>query len=213
MLQCQFDSKTPLAKCLTSTLYEKYTSMTENDMTQTDNQSAEEININPDESVQGNTHNNDVMEEENEIEVLRGNLDEQKDKYLRLIAEFDNYKRRNAKERMELIQTAGREIITAMLDVLDDTDRAEKQLHSASEFQQVKDGVQLVFNKFRSVLKSKGLVSMESINKDFDAELHEAITEIPAPTNELVGKVIDEVTKGYYLGDKIIRHAKVVVGK
>ena len=182
-------------------------------MTQTDNHSAEEIDINPDDSITGTTQINDVMEEENEMEVLRGNLDEQKDKYLRLVAEFENYKRRNAKERMELIQTAGREIISAMLDVLDDTDRAEKQLHSASELQQLKDGVQLVFNKFRSVLKSKGLIPMESINKDFDTELHEAITEIPAPTNDLIGKVIDEVTKGYYLGDKIIRHAKVVVGK
>ena len=187
--------------------------MADKDMGQTDNQSLDEMDINADDSIPGTSHMSDMMEEENEMEKLQSELDQQKDKYLRLVAEFDNYKRRNAKERMELIQTAGKEIITAMLDVLDDTDRAEKQLQTTEDLPQVKDGVQLIFNKLRSILKSKGLIAMESINTEFDVEKHEAITEIPAPTKELKGKVVDEITKGYYLGDKIIRHAKVVIGK
>ena len=149
---------------------------------------------------------------EAELEKLKTELDASKDKYLRLVAEFDNFRRRSAKERMDLIQTAGREVIKELLDVLDDSDRAQKQLDK-SEDAQVKEGVTLVFNKLRAVLQSKGLKPMESIGKDFDTDLHEAITEIPAPTEELKGKVVDEVIKGYYLNDKIIRHAKVVVGK
>jgi molecular chaperone GrpE len=111
------------------------------------------------------------------------------------------------------MQNAGKEIITSLLDVLDDCDRAEKQLQETESNEQVKQGVQLVFNKLRSILQSKGLKAMESINTEFDVEKHDAITEIPAPTPEAAGKVIDEIQKGYYLNDKIIRHAKVVVGK
>jgi molecular chaperone GrpE len=111
------------------------------------------------------------------------------------------------------MQTAGKEVITSMLDVLDDCDRAEKQIQKADDINQVKEGIQIVFNKLRSALQAKGLKAMESINTDFDVEKHEAITEIPAPSKDLKGKVVDEVTKGYYLNDKIIRHAKVVVGK
>ncbi|HEX8460698.1 MAG TPA: nucleotide exchange factor GrpE, partial [Segetibacter sp.] len=116
-------------------------------------------------------------------------------------------------ERMELIQTAGKEVITSMLDVLDDCDRAEKQLNSATDLSQIKEGVQLVFNKLRTTLQNRGLKAMESISTDFDVEKHEAITEIPAPAEALKGKVVDEVTKGYYLNDKLIRYAKVVIGK
>ncbi len=147
------------------------------------------------------------------VEKMQSDLEEQKDKYIRLFAEFDNFKRRNAKERMELIQTAGREVITSLLDVLDDCDRAEKQLQKSDDLQQIKEGVQLVFGKLRNTLQSKGLKAMESISTDFDVEKHEAITEIPAPSPALVDKVVDEVQKGYYLNDKIIRFAKVVVGK
>lgn len=187
--------------------------MTEKDMGQTDNQSLDEMDINSDDSIPGSTHMSDKMEDESETEKLKSELAEQKDKYLRLIAEFDNYKRRNAKERMELIQTAGKEIITSMLDVLDDTDRAEKQFETTQDMEQLKDGIKLVFNKLRNVLKNKGLTAMESLHTDFDVEKHEAITEIPAPNTEMKGKVVDEIIKGYYLGDKIIRHAKVVIGK
>jgi molecular chaperone GrpE len=172
----------------------------------------ETLNINSDSDIPGNTHLTNA-EPENAVEKIQMELDEQKDKYMRLFAEFDNYKRRNAKERIELIQTAGKEVITAMLDVLDDCDRAEKQLQSSEDAEQIKQGVQLVFGKLRNILQSKGLKGMESINTGFDVEKHEAITEIPAPTKDLAGKVVDEVQKGYYLNDKIIRFAKVVVGK
>ena len=171
-----------------------------------------EMNINSDADIPGNTHLSNP-DSENVVEKFQAELDEQKDKYIRLFAEFDNFKRRNAKERIELIQTAGKEVITALLDVMDDCDRAEKQIQSSNDLQQIKEGINLVFGKLRNTLQSKGLKAMESINTDFDVEKHEAITEIPAPTPNLVDKVVDEVQKGYYLNDKIIRFAKVVVGK
>ena len=149
----------------------------------------------------------------NIVEKLQAELNEQKDKYIRLFAEFDNFKRRNAKERIELIQTAGKEVITSLLDVLDDCDRAEKQIQNSEDLHQIREGIQLVFGKLRNTMQSKGLRPMESIETDFDVEKHEAITEIPAPNPALVDKVVDEVQKGYYLNDKIIRFAKVVVGK
>ena len=169
--------------------------------------------INSDESMSGTTYLNDQLEDDNEKEKLTAELQEQKDKYLRLVAEFDNYRKRTAKERIELIQTAGREVISSLLDVLDDAERAEKQLQNTSDVPKALEGVQLVFNKLRSVLQSKGLKQMESAHTDFDVEKHEAITEIPAPNDQLKGKVVDEVQKGYYLNDKLIRFAKVVVGK
>ncbi len=173
------------------------------------------INFNSDDSLAGTTHLNDEManEEDDKIQQLEDQVKEANDKYLRLVAEFDNFRKRNAKERIELIKTAGEDVIKSMLDVLDDSERAAKQMESSDDITLVKEGVTLVFNKLKSTLFSKGLKAMESKEQDFDTELHEAITEIPAPTEELKGKVLDEVQKGYYLNDKIIRHAKVVVGK
>lgn len=147
-----------------------------------------------------------------ELDALKLELVDQKDKYLRLMADFENFRRRTAKERIELIQTASKEVIVSFLDVLDDCDRAEKQLNSSDDIALQKEGIQLVFNKVRSIMQSKGLKAMESINTPFDVELHEAITEVPVP-DDMKGKVVDEVTKGYLLNDKIIRFAKVVVGK
>ncbi|MCW3107002.1 MAG: nucleotide exchange factor GrpE [Segetibacter sp.] len=187
--------------------------MAEQDRPQTDNPSMEGVDINSDENIPGTSHLSDTLTDEVEVEKLKTELQEQKDKYLRLFAEFDNYKRRTAKERIELMQTAGKEVITSMLDVLDDCDRAEKQIQSTNDLNQIKEGVQLVFNKLRTTLQNKGLKPMESIGTEFDVEKHDAITEIPAPTPNLKGKVVDEVMKGYYLNDKIIRHAKVVIGK
>ncbi|MBA3675752.1 MAG: nucleotide exchange factor GrpE [Chitinophagaceae bacterium] len=151
--------------------------------------------------------------EEKELEKLTKEVELYKDKYVRLFAEFDNYKRRNAKERMELIQTAGKEVITSLLDVVDDCDRAEKQMNNSTDIDQVKEGVQLVFNKLRSTLQSKGLKAMESLDTEFDVEKHEAITEVEVHGKSKKGKVVDEIVKGYYLNDKLIRFAKVVVGK
>lgn len=171
------------------------------------------IDINADESVNGNTHLNQPLEEESELEKAKAESAELKDKYIRLVAEFENYKRRTAKERIDLIKTASRDLVTDLLDALDDAERAQKQLETTDDIEQVKEGVTLVFNKLRNVLQAKGLKPMESIGKDFDPDLHEAITEVPASTPESKGKVVDEIIKGYYLNDKIIRHAKVVVGK
>jgi len=171
------------------------------------------IGINADENLSGTTHLNEPVTNEPEIEILRNELGELKDKFIRKVAEFENFKKRSLKERMELIQTAGKEVILDMLEVLDDAERAEKQMNASEEMNQTKDGVMLVFNKLKSILTAKGLKPMDTINKDFDPDMHEAITEIPAPTEKLKGKVLDEIQKGYYLNDKIIRFAKVVVGK
>jgi len=170
------------------------------------------VDINTDENVAGTHHLNQELEEDDLLEKANMELQEQKDKYLRLLAEFDNYKRRSARERIELSQTAGKEIIISLLDVLDDCDRAEKQLQQENRTSDT-SGVLLVFNKLRNVLQSRGLKAMESLHTEFDVEKHEAISEVPAPSPELRGKVIAEVMKGYYLNDKIIRFAKVIVGK
>ena len=170
-----------------------------------------EMNINADADVPGNTHlSNEGAEDV--TEKLQTELEEQKDKYLRLFAEFDNFKRRSAKERIELIQTAGKDVIVSMLEVMDDCDRAEKQLQTSDDVASIKQGIALVFGKLRTTLSNKGLKAMQSIATEFDVEKHEAITEVPAG-DDMVGKVVDEVEKGYYLNEKIIRFAKVVVGK
>jgi len=144
---------------------------------------------------------------------LRAELADVKDKLLRKTAEFDNFRKRNAKERLELIVTAGREVITDLLEVLDDCDRAQKQFETSNDVKELKEGVTLIFNKLKNKLQARGLKPMETINTEFNPDMHEAITEIPAPNDAMKGKVIDEVVKGYYLNDKIIRFAKVVVGK
>src|SRR5258706_10644782 len=170
------------------------------------------VDINTDESVAGTHHLNQDLDEDDLVEKLNADLQEQKDKYLRLLAEFDNYKRRSARERVELSQTAGKEIIVSLLDVLDDCDRAENQLQQEKSSQDL-SGVLLVFSKLRNLLQNRGLKAMESLHSEFDVEKHEAISEVPAPSPDLRGKVVAEVMKGYYLNDKIIRFAKVIVGK
>lgn len=169
--------------------------------------------INVDENIGGTAHLNEEVGDEPATEKLQEELQEMKDKYLRLVAEFDNFRKRNAKERVELIQTAGKEVIISLLDVLDDCERAAAQMESSADITAIKDGVMLVFNKLKSILQSKGLREMESLHTDFDPDLHDAMAEIPATGEELKGKVMDNLQKGYYLNDKLIRHAKVVVGK
>jgi molecular chaperone GrpE len=134
------------------------------------------------------------------------------DKYLRLFAEFDNYKRRTQKERVELLQTAGKDVVVSMLPVLDDFERALKATENATEVSAIREGVMLVQTKLKSILNQKGLKEMESMHTIFDTDIHEAITKIPAPSDDLKGKVVDELEKGYTLNDKVIRFAKVVVG-
>lgn len=149
---------------------------------------------------------------ENESDVAQAQIKELNERYLRLYSEFDNYKKRTSKERVELIKTAGVEIIAEMIPVLDDFERAIKSNEKLEDMQAIKDGVKLIYNKFSGSLTKKGLEPMESINAEFNPDLHEAITNIPAPSEDLKGKVIDELEKGYFLHGKVIRFAKVVVG-
>jgi molecular chaperone GrpE len=171
-----------------------------------------------DEEIQGKDLPTDKNEEidnnsaEDEVPELELALKEQKDKYIRLFAEFDNYRRRTSKANIELIQTAGKDVIISLLEVLDDMDRAEEQLDN-SEDKHTKEGVLLVFNKLRKILENKGLKAIETLHTDFDVEKDEAISEMNVDNEKLKGKVVAEVQKGYLLNDKLIRHAKVVVGK
>ena len=138
---------------------------------------------------------------------------EEKDKYLRLFAEFENYKKRTSKERIELYKTANQEVITALIPILDDFNRANEQMEKESESID-QEGIHLIYNKFHEVLKNNGLnITEAKIGDEFDAELHEAITQIPAPSEGEKGKIIDIVEIGYQLGDRIIRYPKVVVGQ
>ncbi|AWM34932.1 nucleotide exchange factor GrpE [Hymenobacter nivis] len=136
-----------------------------------------------------------------------------KDKYLRQAAEFENYKRRTTKERIELFKTANQELMTALLPVLDDFERARAATLTTTDADAVRESIAIIYNKLGKTLQQKGLTPMEVKGGDFDADLHEAITQIPAPSDDLRGKIVDEVEKGYYLGDKVIRHAKVVLGQ
>lgn len=199
----------PLANPLTTLPLQTILNFMEDKDTITQN---EETNINADGDTLDTTNSGNESID-NTIEKIQAELNDQKEKYLRLFAEFDNFKRRTAKERIELMQTASKDVVVSMLEVLDDCDRAEKQLETSEDIFQIKEGIQLVFVKLKSIMASKGIKAMESIHTSFDVEKHEAITEIPAPTEDLIDKVVDEVIKGYYLNNKIIRFAKVIVGK
>ncbi len=148
-----------------------------------------------------------------EIEDLKQQHGELKDKFLRLMAEFENYKKRTLREKIEFMKTASQDTLSALLPVLDDFDRAKKNAEDESSKEPFSEGVTLVYNKLYNILKQKGLEPMETNGEPFDAELHEAFTEIPAPSDDMKGKIIDTIEKGYKLKDKIIRHAKVVIGK
>lgn len=150
---------------------------------------------------------------EDKFKEMEEELQESKDKYLRLYAEFDNFKKRTMKEKLELMKSASQDVVAALLPVLDDFDRAKKSADDKNSEEQFSEGVALVYNKLYSTLQNKGLAKMISDNEVFDPELHEAISEIPVPKDEMKGKIIDTIEQGYYLNDKIIRHAKVVVGK
>lgn len=148
-----------------------------------------------------------------ELEEKEAALSEAKDKYLRLYAEFENFKKRVIREKVNMMNSAAQSTIAAMLPVLDDFDRAKKNAEDENSAEPFSEGVMLVYHKLHNTLKQKGLEEMESTGEVFDPEFHEAITKIPAPTEEMKGKVIDTVERGYKLNDKIIRHAKVVVGE
>jgi len=172
-----------------------------------------------DEAIEEVENGNSEVKDENqnaeltEEEKLKEDLQKEKDKFLRLFAEFENYKRRTSKERLELFKTANQEVMTAMLPVLDDFDRALNELKKSGDKNLIQ-GVELIHNKFKETLNSKGLQAMNvKEGDDFDSEIHEAITQIPAPKDKLKGKIVDVVERGYKLGERIIRFPKVVTGK
>ena len=156
--------------------------------------------------------NGQIADNQSDSAELRQQLEEMKDKYMRMVAEFDNYKKRSIREKLDFMKSAAQDTLSALLPVLDDFDRAKK-FAEGKENAAWDTGVDLVYQKLYTVVRNKGLEPMDATGAAFDPELHEAITEIPAPTEEMKGKVVDTVEKGYRLNDKIIRHAKVVVGK
>lgn len=151
--------------------------------------------------------------EKTEEEKLADKVADLNDKYIRLSAEFDNYRRRTLKEKMELSKTAGESLILALLPVVDDFDRALSHIDEAKDIDALKEGIKLIYNKFNEYLNQQGVKEIEAKEKAFDTDLHEAITKIPAPVEEMKGKVIDCVEKGYTLNEKVIRFSKVVVGE
>jgi len=150
--------------------------------------------------------------ESGDIEKLEYALSEAKDKYLRLYSDFDNYKKRINREKIDLIKSAGQDIMASILPMLDDMERAIKAMSDAKDINAVKEGVQLVFQKMKSITEGKGLKAMETVGQVFDADLHDAIANVPVKEEKQKGKVIEEIEKGYYLNDKVLRHAKVIVG-
>ena len=158
---------------------------------------------------------NEASEEKSEEpKTVEEELAEWKDKYLRLYSEFENFRRRTAKERLDLIQTSTEGLMSSLLPILDDYDRAFTQMEKAEDVKSVREGVELIHDKFKKTLEGKGLKEMESsVGAEFDAEVHEAITQAPAPSDDLKGKIMDEIEKGYQINDKIIRFPKVVIGQ
>lgn len=182
--------------------------------------SMSEENKNMPESGEKKTEMNDTQElpedpandAEKKIAELEEQVAQMNDKYLRIYSEFDNFRRRTAKERVEILNTAGEEIIKSLLPAIDNFERAIKTNETATDVNAVNEGISLIAQMLRSTLHQKGLLAVTSIGEPFNTDLHEAITEIPAPTPDLKGKVVDEVEKGYTLNGKVIRFAKVVVG-
>ena len=157
---------------------------------------------------------NTVTEEQVTAEpTMEDKYAELNDKFVRLYSEFDNYRKRTNKEKLDLISTASAGVIKDLVSILDDFERAIANNETAEDIQGVKEGFHLIFNKFKNILETKGLKQMVAKGETFDSELHEAIANIPAPAEELKGKIVDDVEKGYYLHDKVIRYAKVVVGQ
>ena len=180
---------------------------------QTENLTEEVIN-NEDSSTLENQGDTEQESGISEVEKLQKELSESKDKYLRLYSEFENYRRRTAREKLELIDTATEGLMTALLPVIDDFERAENSLNDESaNLETVREGLDLIFQKFKNTLTQKGLKNMENvIGGDFDPDFHEAITQIPVEDKKKKGKVVDVIEKGYMLKDKVIRYAKVVTG-
>jgi|JI8StandDraft_2_1071088.scaffolds.fasta_scaffold09891_5 molecular chaperone GrpE len=171
-------------------------------------------NTNPDEKKEEvKNQDNASASLEEKVRLLEKNLAEQKDSYLRLYADFENFRRRTAKEKIEFLEQANAKLLTDILPVFDDFERALKSFENPDlKIETAKEGITLIYQKFSKFLERQSLVVMESNGQDFDPDKHEAIAQVPAPSDELKGKVIDTVEKGYYLGEKVVRFAKVVTG-
>jgi molecular chaperone GrpE len=150
--------------------------------------------------------------EKDPLEELQAQYDQLNDKYLRLYSDFENFRKRTTKERIDLIKNGGEDIFKLLLPIIDDFERARTNMETATDVPSVKEGVELIYHKMVKELGNKGLKPMESKGEVFDSEIHEAITQIPAPSDDLKGKVVDELEKGYFLNEKVIRFAKVIVG-
>jgi len=153
-----------------------------------------------------------VAEEKSEEEKLTEELTALKDKHIRLTAEFDNFRKRTMKEKLELVKTGGESVLKTILPVVDDFERAMQSIESTGDVDSLKEGVNLIYNKFKSFLDQNGIKEIEAVDSDFDTDKHEALTKIPAPSEEQKGKVVDVIEKGYYIHEKVLRFAKVVVG-
>lgn len=194
--------------------------LTENPVSGSDSSKEKETSPNPDllfhledtDSGDAPDKNPEIADNQDEMAVVRQELEEWKDKYIRLASEFDNYRKRTQKEKGELIRYANEELIKAVLPVLDDFDRSLVVFEKSDNLSAIQEGVRLIHHKFKNILSAKGLKPMESLNTPFDSDRHEAITSIPAPDESAKGKIVDEVEKGYFLDDKVIRFAKVIVG-
>ena len=150
---------------------------------------------------------------EERILQLEQSNKEMNDRFLRLSAEFDNYRKRTLRERMELTKTAAESVMLSILPVIDDFERAMHSIEMGMDFEATKEGILLIYNKFKDFNKQNGIAEIDAVGKTFDTDLHEALTKIPAPSEEMKGKIVDVIQKGYYLNDKVIRFAKVVVGE
>lgn len=146
-------------------------------------------------------------------EQLMAQVKDWQEKYIRLSADFDNFRKRTMREKMDLIKTASEEVIVSILPVIDDFERAKKAMENVTEVGPVKEGIELIYNKFKDILSQKGIKPIDAQNQEFNTDLHEAITNIPAPDESLKGKVVDVIQQGYMLQDKVVRYAKVVVGE
>jgi molecular chaperone GrpE len=190
----------------------------EKDIETTDNQTVEEI-CEKDEPKTEETTESEKTEKSaeeqkaDELEELGIKLQEINDKYVRLSAEFDNYRKRTLKEKMDLTKSAGEKILINILPVMDNFERALQSIDAAKDIDAIKEGVHLIYNNFKEFITQNGVKEIEAVNQVFDTDIHEAITKIPAPTKKLKGKVVDCVEKGYFLNDKVIRFAKVVIGE
>ena len=176
------------------------------------NQEVENENVEGTDAGEKGSENSENETVESEVDLLKAEVEKERNNFLRLFAEFENYKKRTSKERIELFSTANKELMTVLLPILDDFERGLKEIEKSSD-DALMQGMQLIYSKFKNTLSQKGLKEMEVKQGDtFDAEIHEAITQIPAPSKKLKGKIIDTVEKGYKLGETIIRYPKVVLG-